>query len=256
MAELLKTEVTRKELDEGVIPQNMVLCLMHYDNTDLRTKSGIIVGVNKELLYSDPDNLDDDSAHSADLAEVSMIAYKLPEKLYFNPEDKEKSMPWLTDMEICEEDEIFTNTIESLNAVTLVCEGKNYKLIPYSDIYCAKREYWLNKWEGTKRTSVEMFNGYVLITLTNKESISEFDVTSADKLDKTKGTIAYIGEAPKEYLIPEYTHIEDLRVGDEVLFSAKAGIFALERQKYASKFDDKQIYYVVQRKNIVAVLNS
>jgi hypothetical protein len=221
----------------------------------LKTKSGIIVGVNKDLLYSDADNLNDDSAHDADMAEVSMVAYKLPEKLYFNSEDKEKSMPWQTEIEICEDDEIFTNTIDSLNAVTLVCEGKNYKLISYQDIYCAKREYWLNKFAGTKKTSIHMFNGYVLVTLTNKESISEFDITSQDKLDKTKGTIAYIGEPPKAYLIPEYTHIEDLKVGDEVLFNPKAGIFPLERQTYASKFSDKQIYYVVHRKNINAVLN-
>jgi hypothetical protein len=255
MAELLKITVTRKELDEGIIPTNQVLCHAYYDNTNLKTKSGIIIGVNKELTYADSDNPDDDSAHAADLAEVSLKVYKLPQKLYFNSEDKDKSMPWETDIEICEEDIIFTNTIEALNAVTLVCEGELYKLIPYSDIYCAKREVWVDKWKGTKKTVVEMFNGYVLCTLKNKESLSEFDVISQDKLDKSKGTIAYIGEPPKAYLVPEYTHIEDLRVGDEVLFSQKSAPFALERQKYSSKFDENQIYYVVHRKDIVAVLN-
>jgi hypothetical protein len=257
MSELLKINVSKKELDEGIIPTNHVLCYAHYSNENLTTKSGIIIGVNKELLYSDSDNLDDDSAHNADLAEVSMVVYKLPQKLYFNTEDREKSMPWLTDMEICEDDEIFTNTIDSLNAVTLVCEGKLYKLINYSDIYCAKREIWVDKWSvpQKKKTAVEVFNGYVLVILTNKESISELDVTSADKLDKTKGIIAYIGNPVKRYLNPDYAHIEDLRVGDKVLFSAKSAPFALERQKYASKFDENQIYYVIHRKDINAVLS-
>ena len=255
MAELLKQNVTRKELEEGIIPTNYVLCEQHYSNENLTTKSGIIVGVNKDLLYADADNLNDDSAHSADLAEVSMIAVKLPAKLYFNPEDKDKSMPWDCEMEICEDDEVFTNIIESLNAVTLVCEGKNYKLIPYNDCYCVKREIWVNKWEGTKKTVVEMLNGYVLVTLTSKESISEFDVISQERLDKTKGVISYIGSPVKQYLNPDYTHIEDLRVGDEVSFNQRVPPVLLERQKYSSKFNSEQLYWVIHRKNIIAVLN-
>jgi hypothetical protein len=253
MAELLKQTVSKRELDEGIIPINMVLCEQYYSNEGLTTKSGIIIGVNKELIYADPDNLDDDSTHAADLAEVSMIVYKTPQKLYFNTEDREKSMPWLTDMALEKGWEIWTNTIDSLNAVTLVCDGKTYKLISYSDIYCARYRITLTKIMFAIK--VRMLNGYVLVTLKNKESLSGFDVISEECLDKTKGVISYIGNPVKEYLNPDYSHIEDLRTGDTVLFNPKAGIWALERQKYASRFDDKQIYYVVHRKDINAVLS-
>jgi hypothetical protein len=261
MAELLKIEVTRKELDEGIIPTNMVLCEMYYSSIGAKTKSGIIYGVLTDITYADADNPDDASAHAADMAEVSMRVTKLPQKLYFNPEDKEKSMPWDTDMEICEEDVIFTNTIEALNAVTLVCEGKNYKLIPYQDAICAQRTHQTSHgYDGKTYTdnfgvNVVMLNGYVLCTLKNKESLSELDVTSQDKLDMTKGTIAFVGTAPLKYLVPEYSHIDDLRVGDEVLFSSKVPPFALERQKYSAKFSNTETYYVIHRRNINAVLN-
>lgn len=259
MAELLKQKVTKKELDEGIIPSNHILCYAHYSNENLTTKSGIIVGVNKDVLYSDADNLNDDSAHDADLQEVSFIVKKLPTALYFNKDDRDKSMPWETECELQVEDEVWTNLIEAANSITLVCEGKEYRLLPYQDLICVKRKsYAINMRTGEKTQLTDLvviLNGYVLVTLKNKESISEFDVTSADKLDKTKGVISYIGSPVKRYLNPDYSHIEDLRVGDEVLFNPKAGIFALERQKYASKFNDKQIYYVVHHKDINAVLN-
>jgi hypothetical protein len=255
MAELLKISVTRKELDEGIIPQNQVLCHAYYDNTDMKTKSGIIIGVNKELIYNESDNPADDSAHAADFAEVSLRVYKLPQKLYYNPEDKDNSMPWETEMEICEDDIIFTNTIEALNAVTLVCEGELYKLIPYQDIICAKREIWADKWKGIKKTVVEMFNGYVLCEQVHKESLSEFDVTSADKIDPTKGEIAYYGSLNKSYIREDLCDFVDLRKGDIVLFDRKVPPFLLERQKYASQFDSEKLYWVVQRSRIVAVIS-
>jgi len=256
MTQLLKIEVTKEQLTNGIVPQNYVLCLVHYTNEGAKTKSGIIYGVNKELTYADSDNPDDDSAHAADLAEVSMVAYKLPEKLYFNSEDKDRSMPWETEMEICEDDIIFTNTIEALNAVTLVCEGKLYKLIPYQDIICAKREIWVDKWTvpPKKKTVVEMFNGYVLCEQVHRESLSEFDVTSADKIDPAKGKIAYYGSLNKSYLREDLVDFVDLRKGDIVLFDRKVPPFLLERQKYSSQFDSEKLYWVVQRSRIVGVI--
>jgi hypothetical protein len=255
MVELLKTEVTKRELEEGILPQNHVLCLAHFSNEGAATPSGIIYGVNKDLVYSDADNLDDDTVHAADLAELALIVVKCPERLYFNPDDKDKSMPWETDMEICEDDIIWTNTIEAMNAVTLVCEGKIYKILPYQDIYCAKREIWVDKWKGTKKTVVVMFNGYVLCSQVHKESLSEFDVTSADKVDPTKGIVEFLGEPNKRYINPDSVDFVDLNKGDEVLFSKKVPPVLLERQKYASKFDSEKLYWTIQRRNINAVLN-
>jgi hypothetical protein len=265
MAELLKTNISRKELEDGIIPQNMVLCRAYYSNEGAATKSGIIYGVNKELVYSDSDNVDDDSMHAADLAEVSLEVYKLPETLYFNIDDPDKSMPWETRMELREKDLVWTNTIEALNAVTLVCEGELYKLIPYSDIYVAKREWVIygddrgddnsHHFYRTPGIDVVMINGYVLCEQIHKESLSELDVTSADKIEPGKGKIAYTGTPNKQYLNPQYIDFIDLRVGDEVLFSHRTPPWLLERQKYSSKFSQDKLYWVIQRRNIVAVLN-
>jgi hypothetical protein len=256
MAELLKINISRKELDEGIIPANHVLCLMHYDNTDAKTKSGIIFGVNKTLTYGDADNLDDDSSHAADLAEVSMIAYKLPQKLYYNPDDRENSMPWETEMEICEEDQVFTNTIEALNAVTLVCEGKNYKLIPYQDLICAKREIWVDKWSvpQKKKTIVIMLNGYILCEQEMKVQLSELDVISADEIDLAKGKVAYYGSLNKSYIREDLIDFVDLREGDVVVFDRRVPPFLLERQRYASQFSSEKLYWATQRCRITVVI--
>ena len=254
MAELLKIEVTKAELEKGIIPANHVLCHMYYMSEGAKTRTGIIYGINTDLIYADSDNPDDDSSHAADMVEVSLVVVKCPEKLYFNPED-EKSMPWETEMDIDEDDVIFTNTIEALNAVTLVCEGEYYKIIPYQDIYCAKRDIWVDKWVGTKKTVVVMFNGYVLCSQIHKDSLSDLDVTSEDKIDTTRGIIEFLGEPNKRYLNPEVYDFLPLEKGDEVLFNKKSPPFLLERQKYSSKFDSEQLYWVIQRRNINAVLN-
>ena len=252
MAELLKILVTRKELDEGIIPQNQVLCHAYYDNTDMKTKSGIIIGVNKELTYNESDNPADDSAHAADFAEVSLRVYKLPQKLYYNPEDKDNSMPWETDMELEVGDLVWTNTIEALNAVTLVCEDELYKLVPYQDLIVARRYV---KENSIPELWTICLNGHVLCEQVHKESLSEFDVTSADKIDPTKGKIAYYGSLNKSYIREDLCDFVYLRKGDIVLFDRKVPPFLLERQKYASQFDSEKLYWVVQRSRIVAVIS-
>jgi hypothetical protein len=257
MAQLLKQKITRKELDEGIIPQNYVLAEAYYSSENARTKSGIIYGVDVDKVFQDADKTTVDS-HAADMAEVALRVYKLPERLYFNPDDVDKSMPWEVEcIELCESDIIFTNIIDSLNAVTLECEGKNYKLIPYQDVYCAKREIWVDKWSipQKKKTVVVMVNGYVLFLPKTKSSLSALDVTSQDKIDKTVGIVAYTGTPNKRYVNPEYSDFKDLQEGDEILFDKKYAFTYLERVKYASQFDDTQLYGVVQRRKINAVVN-
>jgi co-chaperonin GroES (HSP10) len=255
MADLLKIEVTRAQLEEGIIPQNMVLCEMFYDNEGAKTKSGIIFGTLKDVVYADADNADDASSHAADLAEVCAIVVKLPQELYFNPED-EKSMPWGTDMELCEGDLVWTSPLETLNSVSLVCEGKIYKLLPYQDLYCAKREIWVDKWSipQKKKTIVVMLNGFVLCEQLPRPKLSELDIVNNDTIDKTKGKVAYLGTPNKRHKGEMVSDFKDLKVGDEVLFDKKYMPFTLERTLYASKFDDKKLYFVVPRARIVAVI--
>jgi hypothetical protein len=254
MAELLKTPITRKELEEGIVPQNYVLCETYYTSLNARTKSGIIYGVNLDTLYADADNKHDTSSHPADMAEVSFKVYKLPERLYFNKDDVDKSMPWETEQELWEEDIVFTNIMEALNAITLTCDGKEYRLLPYQDLICAKREVWVDKWAGTKKTIVVMLNGYVLIEQMMLEATSSLDVTTAGKVDPTKGKIAYIGSRNTDYLMPDYCDIENMEGGDIAIFDKKYKPFLLERTLYSSRFDDKKLYNVIPRRRIVAVI--
>jgi hypothetical protein len=254
MAELLKVEITRQDLVDGEIPANMVLCEEIFSAEGAKTKSGIIYGVNTDINYGS-DDLDDKTSHPADMAQVALRVYKLPEKLYFNPDDPDKSMPWETDMELWEDDFVWTNIIETLNAITLVCEGVNYKLIPYSDIIIARREYWVNKWVNKKAAKVFTINGYILCTQIMKEKLSDLDIISTEKIDMTKGKVAFLGEPNKRYVRPEYTDFEDLQVGDTVLWDKKYIPYLLERQTYASKFDENKLYWVVPRRRIVMVLN-
>jgi hypothetical protein len=285
MAELLKTEVTYEQLINGVIPQNYVLCEMFFRSEGAKTKSGLIYGVNTERTYADRDNPDDDSSYAADMAETCAIVTKLPERLYFNPDDPDKSMPWDCDMELEVGDMVWTNPIESQNAVSLVCEDKIYKLLPYHELYCAKRcikldislisenfsaEDFIKEWQrsgqfiyemGSKQPSTEIINGnviclngYVLCLQKNKESLSHLDVTTQDKVDKTKGIVAYFGKPNKRYIQKEYTDFVDLKRGDEIILNHKCVPFLLERQLYASKFDENNLYWVIPRRGIVANL--
>jgi hypothetical protein len=234
----------------------MVLCEAFYQSEGAMTKSGIIYGINPELVYQDNDKTTVDS-HAANLAEVCLRVYKLPDRLYFNPDDVDKSMPWETENELQEEDLVFTNPIDALNAVSIVCEDKLYKLINYADIYCAKREIWVDKWSvpQKKKTIVVMVNGYVLFVPKTKSSLSALDVTSQDKIDKTVGIVAFTGTPNKRYVNPEYSDFKDLQEGDEILFDKKYAFTYLERVKYASQFDDTQLYGVIQRRKINAVVN-
>ena len=225
-----------------------------YESEGMRTKSGIIVGVLTDLTYQEHDNPDDKSSHVADFAEVALEVYKCPEKLFFDPTDP-RSMEWETDMELEEGDIVFTNPIETLNAITFECEGEYYKLIPYADLYCAKRERWLSKFDGKRTTDVICLNGYVLLSEVYHKVVSSLDVTSASKVNPTLGCVGYVGKANKRYRHPDYVDIQDLRVGDVVLFDRKAYPFRLERTSYNNFFSDTgEIFLVAQRRMINMVI--
>ena len=255
MAELLKIDVTKSELENGVLPQNAVLCEQFYTSEGATTKSGIIYGVNTDLTYANPDEPTADF-HASSMAEVAMKVVKLPKELYFNPED-EKSMPWKTEMELCEDDLVFSNPMEVLNAITLVCEGKNYKILPYHELICAKREIWVDKWSvpQKKETIVVMLNGYTLCTEIKKKSLSELDVTSGDKYEADRAIVSFLGSPNEAYLNPTYTEFTgELNVGDTILFDKKYRKIYLERVLYASKFSTEQLFLVVPRRRIACVL--
>lgn len=241
-------EITREELERAEIHLNHVLIKITRRAEGLKTNAGIQIGFNEDVVYAEGDD-----SHSANLAENIGTIVKTPKALYFNPDDP-KSMDWETTMELQIGDMVWFSLLEAKNSVQLVCEGELYKSIPYSDIYCYRREVWLDKWKGTKKTVVGMLNGFVLCSPCFKPKLSDLDHVSAETVDKTRGVISFIGEPPTGYLRDSYSHIEDLRVGDEVLFDNKTPLFYLERVSHTSIFDSGRQYWVVARRRISMVL--
>ena len=247
MAETHRQNLTRKQLEEGRIPNNYVLLEMMHSSEGIKSKGGIIVGV---LLDEDYD--DETTTHAADLTEVYGKVYKLPEKLTY----AENGMQWDCDMDLQVSDIVFFNVIESKNAVEIVCEDKLYKLIPYQDCYCAKRlgKIWRGYGGATGEDVVVMLNGYVLCKPTYVQTDSPLAVEDK-KEDKTRGIIRFVGKPNRSYLNPNYVDFVDLHIGDLVLFNPNTPLFPLERKSALAQFDGNNLYNVVQRRRIAMVLS-
>jgi len=276
--------LTKEQLERAEIPLNHVLIRMVHNSEGAKSKGGVIVGFNVDTTY-----VEGDTSWVADLAECYGVVHKVPNALLFDPDDP-LSMDWETDMELLVGDMVWFSIMESKNSPEILCERTLYKSIPFSDIYVAKRNGcaidvsmlpdnisvsdFLKSWkkEGepllfqiednstpipiTKLPPVIVpLNGYVLCEILHEAKLSDLDVLSEDKVDKTKGRVKFIGEPPKRYLREEYTHIEDIKVGDEVLFDHKGAYFLLERTKALAEFDGDNQYWVIPRRRIVLILN-
>ena len=227
MAKTFRQELTEEQLRNGMIPSNTVMVEMLYSSEGIKTKGGVIIGVNCEDEYED-----ETTSHAADLTEVYAKVYKLPDELYYNKDGT--GMPWDCDLDLCVGDLVFFNVMESFNSVEVTCEDKNYRLLPYQDIYCAKRKRWLSKFDNKWTTDVIMLNGYVLL-----EQIFTFIehplAVENKKEDKTRGIVRYIGKPNREYVRPEYVDFKELEVGDEVMFNPGSPVFPLERKSYLAQ---------------------
>jgi len=259
MPERPQITMTKEELNRAKIPTNHVLVKMLHSAEGLKTKGGIVAGFNVDTVYAEGED-----SHSANLAEVYARVYKVPKRLVFNKNDSH-SMDWETDMELMVGDLVWFSILESKNSAQVLCDGVLYKSIPYADCYVAKRHHPKTEidtdfayiYEGGTDPWDEIIplNGYVLIKPVNLPQLSSLDAISDTQIDKTRGMVAFIGNAPKSYLRDSYSHIDDLRVGDEVLFDKGTGLFYLERMKETATFHGDNQYFVVHRRKIVMVLN-
>jgi hypothetical protein len=232
----LKQILSLKQLEEGRLPTNYVLLEMTHSSEGIKSKGGVIVGVSVDDEYED-----ETVSHRADLAEVYARVFKVPDKLYFDTKDQ-RSMSWDCDMDLMINDLVWFCALESKNAIEIECEGRTFRLIPYSDIYVAKR-----------KQSVIMLNGYLLCkpVFTQTEHALAID---DKKENKTMGIIAYVGKPNRRYQREEYIDFPDLRVGDEVLYNPGSPLFPLERKSYLAQFDGDNLYNVVQRRRVAMIL--
>jgi len=253
MAETFKQILTKEQLDSGIIPQNAVLVEMIHTSEGIKSKGGVILGVCTDEEYDD-----ETTSHVADLAEVYAKVYKLPDKLYYNKDGT--GMPWDCDMELQIGDLVWFSSMESKNAVEIVCEDKLYKLLPYSDMYCVKRQPDAISTHGFLHTwawedEVIMLNGYVLLEPLYLENKSFLAVDKQGDIDKTRGIVRFVGKPNREYISACYVDFPELNLGDEVLLSPNTPLFYLERKAYLSFFDNGKLYWVVQRRRIAMVLS-
>lgn len=262
MIENPKIELTRKQLDEGILTDkcNQIIVEMTYSSEGAKTSSGIVWGFNREVNYAEGND-----SHPANMQECWGVVYKCPPKLYYKENDP-SSMEWDTDMELQEDDIVYFSLIESANSHEVLCESKTYKILPYADCYVAKRRrnmfergddalFFNIDLDKTDEFKVIPLNGYVLCQTTTLKKLSELDVTSEDKIDKTRAIVRYVGTCNRSYKVKSYIDHPNLHPGDEVLLERGTVHLYLERKDYASTFNGSELYLVVPRRKIAMVIN-
>jgi hypothetical protein len=237
-----RIQISKEDFDNGKIPDlaNHVLVEMVQSNDYRKSQGGIIVGLAERVVYAEGNN-----SLAADLEEVWGVVAKVPTHLY------PKSMDWETEMELQVNDVCYFGIIEAHNAIEIVCEDKLYKLIPYSDIYVAKRYVMENSIPEPKTI---VLNGYVLAQTINRTKIHELDVVSEDQIDTTKCVIKYIGKPNKSYKNASFVDIPNLEVDDVVMLAPRTPLQFLERKKYISSFQGEELFIVVPRRKIIMIL--
>ena len=236
-----RTKLTRDELFDGKMPpNNHVLVELLFSNEHAKTKSGIEIGFGYGVTYAEGNN-----SIGADLQEVFGVVRRVPDKLYYVGEDG-WGMGWETDIDIHEGDYVWYSLLESANAVEIECDNIIYKLIPYEDLYVARR--------GGIKGDVVCLNGYVLLSTVNKVKISELDYINPVTVDMNKGIVRYVGKPNKRYVNERFADHGGLMPGDTVLFAPRTPIFFLERKSYMANFDGDNLYMVVQARRIMMIL--
>jgi len=255
MGVISSIKISRAELDNGFIPANHVMVESDMTVYGKKTKAGIVYGFDEDIQFEG-----DGNSWESDIADVHGIVYKVPLELYYNKEDQSNSMSWLTEMEVQVGDAVWFSPIESRNATALECEGKYYKIIPYSDCICLRRKHtaWLDTF-GHHQPHVDPWdevvclNGRVLLEFYNKPKSSSLDIK--EEIDTTKGIVRFYGVPNKEYLRDEYIDFQTLDEGDLILLQPGTPQVPLERRAFNSHFNNGKMYFVTQRRRIAMILS-
>ena len=252
--EINQIKLTKEEFDKGRIlyPNNNVIVEMEHPNEEKKTKSGVIVGFNRDVNYAEGNE-----NHVADVADVCGIVVKVPEKYYFSAKEQ-KSPSWRTNIEVEVGDKVWFSPFASVNCEELVVEDKVYKIIAYEDLFVAKRP------AKTKEVTIGYgvytpeqiicLNGNVILEPVYKESLGSLDVLSEQEIDQTRGRVKFVGSSNLEYCDHTYADFQDLQVGDLVLLDKRIKPIPLERKVYNACFDDDNLYYTIPRRFITMVI--
>lgn len=241
--EIQRKRISKEEFERGRMASASNLIMIEVESGEKKTAGGVVIGFNDEIQYAEgSDN------HIADVATVHGKVEKIPLSLNFRP-DNPNAPSWTTELEIQVGDEVWFNPLVATNCTELLVEDRVFKLIPYGDLFVAKRQ--------TTEPKVEVIclNGYCLIGKVEKKSLGSLDLLSEQNIDLTRGIIRYMGSKNKSYQNKFYTDDIDVQIGDEVLFAEGNYPIPLERFKYNATFDNGKMYFATQRRFMAAVLS-
>lgn len=193
--------------------------------------------------------------HADRMGEVIMV----PDGLFYHshtyaayPHGNE-SMPWDCDMELQVGDIVVHTFFERNDIVNIEVEdepGELYRLMPYDDIYVARRG-----------DQVIPLNGYCLCEEIEKPPLSTIiDIVEAEPINTNVGKIAYVAKSNREYR-NDYTGIArdldgnaDISVGDIIIKHRGDIHIRLEEDLHTQKFfDTKVLYFICQRKDMMGI---
>jgi co-chaperonin GroES (HSP10) len=199
------------------------------------------------------------------------IVVRVPDKLMYRDNSpitmypgKPIPMDWETEMELQEGDIVFHDYLDSMNAQLIKYEGDEYRLIPYSGCYVAKRLMRGFSYDGAKEKShiiiegenvykVIPLNGYVLC----EEVEYEIKAISYTKkvTDPRKGKVKFIGKPNKKYFHKNRTDENREIKKDDVIFLFKqySGRKIYLEDPVHRLFNGNRTYFVVQRFKIGGV---
>lgn len=240
--EIYRITLPQKEFDKAkvVYPSNSVIVEIDNWKEALKTKSGITIGFNEDVLYAEGSG-----SHIADVARVYGRIAKQPEKVYFHP-TRHDSPPWHARLETQVGDHVWFNPLVSTNCEELVVGERLYKVIPYQDLFVARR--------GGEGGEIIPLNGYCILETMELEAQSKFDVISALGIDKSRGRVLHVGQPNLGYQNAVNADHEDVQVGDVALFDSRILPAYLERNEFNMNFSEGERVFVVQRHRISLTL--
>lgn len=252
--ERTRTKLNPKEFQDAKILSNYVAVELLRVEKDARTHGGIYMGYLEDSTWED-----ENETHPADIASVIGKVVKLPPELYYNESDPNGSMLWKTEMELEIGDLVWFNFIESLNANEVEVDGKVIRLIPYSDIYVAKREHNSVSISPNSRyiggidpyIDIICLNGYVLLEQVPMSKLSELDVLSEQKAYEDRGIIKYFGTPNSTYIGDKYSDNIKIEQGQLAFFKPGWKPFLLERKTYFATFEEDKLFWLAQRRRLI-----
>lgn len=168
-------------------------------NNHVLVKSTINTEKTKSGIYVDKDW--NRANHVDRIQEVVAI----PDSLIYNDPTNNKSSEWNTEIEVKPGDIVIADYMDVSDSQWFTDRNMTviYRFIPYTGIYCIKRD-----------TELYPLNGYVILSKIKKEK--RLLSYSKKELIETEGILEYIGKRNKSYTTKTRSDATNIKIGDRV----------------------------------------